>query len=63
MTTSRTAALVAVFGLASLSGCASMNQKALKAPCGPTAGMTDPCGDAKPVNDQDTIDAIVRGAA
>lgn len=22
----------------------------LKAPCGPTAGLTDPCGNAKPIN-------------
>jgi len=22
----------------------------VKAPCGPTAGLTDPCGNAKPIN-------------
>ena len=61
MTKFTTTALIAVFSMAALSGCASMNQKALKAPCGPTAGMTDPCGDAKPINDQDTIDGILTG--
>ena len=45
-----------------LSGCASMNQKALKAPCGPTAGLTDPCGNATPINSPADIDAV-RNAA
>ena len=33
-----------------LSGCASLTPKELKAPCGPTAGMTDPCGNRTPIN-------------
>jgi len=35
-----------VFGLA-LSGCA---HQTLKAPCGPTAGLTDACGNRTPIN-------------
>ena len=33
-----------------VSGCASMRTKVEKAPCGPTAGQTDPCGDRTPIN-------------
>jgi len=29
---------------------ASCATNPLKAPCGPTAGLTDPCGNAKPIN-------------
>jgi len=30
-----------------VSGCA---HQTLKAPCGPTAGLTDPCGNRTPIN-------------
>lgn len=43
-----------------VTSCASMNQKVLKAPCGPTAGMTDPCGNATPINSRENIDRILR---
>lgn len=34
-----------------LTGCASLISKdELKAPCGPTAGLTDPCGNRIPIN-------------
>lgn len=31
-------------------GAAGCSHVPLKAPCGPTAGMTDPCGDRTPIN-------------
>ena len=34
-----------------LTGCATFFPKnAVKAPCGPTAGFTDPCGNRLPIN-------------
>ena len=34
-----------------VTGCASLFQQSeLKAPCGPTAGLTDPCGNRTPIN-------------
>ena len=41
-----------------VSGCASLRQKTLKAPCGPLAGMTDPCGDRVPVNTLEEVESI-----
>ncbi len=38
---------IASIGLV-LSNCSTI--KTLKAPCGPTAGMTDPCGNREPLN-------------
>jgi len=32
----------------------------LKAPCGPTAGLTDPCGNAKPINKPDATHKQVK---
>lgn len=40
----------------SCTSCASLfSNKVVKAPCGPTAGMTDPCGNRTPVNSKDDI--------
>ena len=41
-----------------ISGCASLRQKTLKSPCGPLAGMTNPCGDRIPVNTDKEIESI-----
>lgn len=41
-----------------ISGCASLRQKTMKAPCGPLAGLTDPCGDRIPINTDEEIDSI-----
>ena len=41
----------------SCTSCASLNsKKVLKAPCGPTAGLTDPCGNRVPVNKKNTLE-------
>ena len=40
-----------------LSGCASV--KTLKAPCGPLAGMTDPCGNRLPINSDDERQEVI----
>ena len=42
-----------------LTGCATLFPGAVvKAPCGPTAGLTDPCGNSVPINTlQDIEDA------
>lgn len=40
-------------------GCASLSsKKAVKAPCGPTAGLTDPCGNRTPINSPQSIDDV-----
>ena len=53
--------IVALVGIASTS-CASLNsKKTLKAPCGPTAGMTDPCGNRTPINKNEHIVEISHG--
>jgi len=43
-----------------LSGCASLRAKTKKAPCGPVAGMTDPCGNRVPVNQPDLLKNLER---
>lgn len=30
----------------------------LKSPCGPTAGLTDPCGNSKPINTPDATEQV-----
>jgi len=42
-----------------LSGCATFATDVKKAPCGPIAGMTDPCGNRVPINKQKTIDTAI----
>lgn len=42
--------VVSGIALSMLSGCATFKKKTLKAPCGPTAGVTDPCGNRTPLN-------------
>ena len=59
----KTTANVTKFALLSaiciaVSGCASLRQKTLKAPCGPVAGLTDPCGERTPINTDKEIDSI-----
>jgi len=41
-----------------LTGCASLRNPTLKAPCGPLAGMTDPCGERSPINTDMEIESI-----
>jgi len=44
-----------------LTGCASMRAKTKKAPCAsPSAGMTDPCGNAVPINSAEEIETIFK---
>lgn len=50
--------IIILLGTASTS-CASLNsKKVLKAPCGPTAGMTDPCGNRVPINKNNNMNSI-----
>lgn len=39
-------------------GCASLSPNTKKAPCGPLAGLTDPCGNRTPINNHDEIESI-----
>ncbi len=44
----------------SLSGCATLfGNGVMKAPCSPTAGLTDPCGNRIPINSLEEIDPIL----
>ena len=56
--TTRQLVAFGVLSTLALSGCASLKSKVKKAPCGPTAGMTDPCGNRTPINNADKIDSI-----
>jgi len=41
-----------------ITGCASLRNPTLKAPCGPLAGMTNPCGERIPINTDKEIESI-----
>ena len=52
-----TPSLVLLLTGLTLSSCASLLPKSeLKAPCGPTAGLVDPCGNRVPINSFELID-------
>ena len=50
--------LIAASAVVVLAGCASFQNPTLKAPCGPLAGMTDPCGERLPINTDKEIESI-----
>ena len=53
-----TLSILILTGIAS-TGCATLFPKNdLKAPCGPTAGLTDPCGNRVPINSQMNIEDV-----
>lgn len=49
MNTTAKIGVIALTALA-IASCASMRQKVEKAPCGPTASVSEPCGDRTPIN-------------